>query len=236
MKEKWAQLKSRFEAFAMRERLLLASAAVAVLYLFWELLMFSPMNKEMEELVGRERAARQMIQAAEAEITVLNTIKGKDPNAELRREIADLNSKLDNLDQQLDTLAVGLVPAYTLPKIMHSMLSKTGKLTLEQLITLPPERLSLSGDVKKLQARAAAAAQPATDEPIQRGVSVYKHSVVLNLSGDFAAVVQYLRELEGSDWRFYWESLRYQVTDYPRANVRLRVFTLSSQRGVLDGA
>ncbi|MCR6653927.1 MAG: hypothetical protein NVV73_21640 [Cellvibrionaceae bacterium] len=227
MKEKWVLLKSRFEALAMRERLLIVGAVLALVYLLWEMLLVYPMTKEMQLLVARERVAKQQIQVTEAEITVLKNITSKDPNIELRQEIADLQAKLEGVDQQLDTLAVGLVPAHELPKIMHGILSKTGKLKIEQLITLPPEMLSLSGNVKKVEATSA--------EPVQKGASIYRHSVVLNLSGDFASVVQYLRELESGDWRFYWESLRYQVTEYPQAKVRLRVFTLSSQRGVLDG-
>lgn len=241
MKEKWGLLKNRFEAFAMRERLLIIGAAIALVYLLWEMLMFYPMNKEMQVLVARERVAKQVIQATEAEITVLKNITGKDPNLELRREIADLRSKLESLDLQLDTLAVGLVPAHTLPKIMHGILSKTGKLKIEQLTTLPPETLNLAADVKMQEVQPAApapAAQVAAPNPagtVQQGASIYRHSVILDLAGDFTSVVQYLRELESGDWRFYWESLRYQVTDYPQAKIRLRVFTLSSQRGVLDG-
>lgn len=230
MKEKWVLLKSRFECLAMRERLLIVGAVLALVYLLWEMLLVYPMTKEMQLLVARERVAKQQIQVTEAEITVLKNIISKDPNIVLRQEIADLQAKLESVDQQLDTLAVGLVPAHELPKIMHGILSKTGKLKIEQLITLPPEMLSLSGNVKKVEATSASV------EPVQKGASIYRHSVVLNLSGDFASVVQYLRELESGDWRFYWESLRYQVTEYPQAKVRLRVFTLSSQRGVLDGA
>lgn len=239
MKEKWGQLKNRFEAFAVRERLLLVGAAVALVYLLWEMLLFHPMAKEKQVLAARERVAQQAIQMTEAEITVLKNIASKDPNVALRQEIADLRARLNSLDQQLDTLAVGLVSAHTLPKVMHSILSKIGKLHIEQLITLPPETLNLSADVKKAEIQTAAVSsspvpQP-NAEPMEPGASVYRHSVVLNLSGDFAGIVQYLRELESSDWRFYWESLRYQVTEYPQAKIRLRVFTLSSQRGVLDG-
>jgi MSHA biogenesis protein MshJ len=239
MKEKWGQLKNRFEAFAMRERLLLVGAALALVYLLWEMLLFHPMAKEKQILVARERVAQQAIQMSEAEITVLKNIVSKDPNVALRQEIADLRARLNSLDQQLDTLAVGLVPAHTLPKVMHSILSKTGKLHIEQLITLPPETLNLSADVKKAEIPTAAVNSSPMPQPnaapVEQGASVYRHSVVLNLSGDFAGIVQYLRELESSDWRFYWESLRYQVTEYPQAKIRLRVFTLSSQRGVLDG-
>lgn len=233
MKEKWSLLKSRFESFEMRERLLIVGAVVALVYLLWDFLLLQPMGKEMQIIVARERVARQAIQTTEAEITVLQNIATKDPNIALRGEIEELRSKIASLDEQLDTLAVGLVPAQQLPKVMHNVLSKSGKLTIERLATLPPQEMALSAGVKAETPAAEAPADPV--EPVQQDVKIYKHSVVLNLTGDFAAVVQYLRELERSDWRFYWESLSYKVTSYPNAKIRIRVFTLSSQRGVLDG-
>lgn len=233
MKEKWSLLKSRFESFEMRERLLIVGAVVALVYLLWDFLLLQPMGKEMQIIVARERVARQAIQTTEAEITVLQNIATKDPNIALHGEIEELRSKIASLDEQLDTLAVGLVPAQQLPKVMHNVLSKSGKLTIERLATLPPQEMALSAGVKTETPAAEAQTDPV--EPVQQDVKIYKHSVVLNLTGDFAAVVQYLRELERSDWRFYWESLSYKVTSYPNAKIRIRVFTLSSQRGVLDG-
>lgn len=225
----------------MRERLLIVGVIVAVVYLLWDFVFFQSMAKEMQVLVARERVAKQAVQTTQAEITVLQSIAKKDPNIALRQEVNELRNKLSTLDQQLDTLAVGLVPAQQLPKIMHSVLRATGKLKLENLATLPPEELSLSADLKKADTSADAAKdqpnQPTgADESLQRDARIFKHSVVLNLSGDFTGAVQYLRTLEQSEWRFYWESLKYQVTNYPEAKIQLRVFTLSSQRGVLDGA
>jgi MSHA biogenesis protein MshJ len=232
MKEKWSLLKSRFEAFQMRERLLIVGAVVAVGYLLWDFLLLQPINKNMVIIEARERVARQAIQTTEAEVTVLQSISQKDPNIALRHEIGELERKLASLDQQLDALAVGLVPAQQLPKIMHEVLSKSGKLTIEHLATLPPQELALAR-AEKTEFTAADATTEAT--PVPRETKVYKHSVVLDVAGDFSGVVQYLRELERSDWRFYWEMLSYKVTSYPNAKVRIRVFTLSSQRGVLDG-
>lgn len=234
MKEKWILLKGRFESFEMRERLLIVGAAVAVIYLLWDFVLLQPMGKEMQIIEARERVARQAIQTTEAEVTVLQSIAKKDPNLGLRQEIEELRNKLTHLDTQLETLAVGLVPAEQLPKVMHGVLSKSGKLKVERLTTLPPQEVALS-TASRTAEPTGPGAETHTETATQKDVKIYRHSVVLDLSGDFSGVVNYLRELERSDWRFYWESLRYEVTSYPSAKVRMRVFTLSSQRGVLDG-
>lgn len=228
MKQKWMLLKNRFETLAARERLLVVGAIVAAVYLLWDLLLLQPIAKQKELFVARERVAQAALTASQAEVQVLSGLVRVDPNMELRREIQDLQNKLAQLDRELDKAEIGLVPAEALPKVMHGVLSKIGKLKIVNMVTLPPEQLSLSSNLQN----AVAEQGPAEEEA---GVKIFKHSVVLNLAGDFPSVVEYLKTLEQSDWRFYWDSLRYEVKNYPNADVRLRVFTLSTQRGVLDG-
>lgn len=241
MKEKWLLLKNRFEAFEKRERLLIIGAIVAVVYLLWDFIFFQPMAKDMQLFTARERVARQTIQTSRAEIQVLSGLVRTDPNIALHQEIADLREKLTILDRELANAAIGLVPAQALPKVMHSVLSNTGKLRMINMTTLPPEQIALPSEPGSLPATADGATNNSVTEAADgsttndSGVKLFKHAVILNLEGDFPAVVQYLKDLEESDWRFYWESLRYEVKRYPIAQVRLRVFTLSSQRGVLDG-
>ena len=240
MNDKWLELKNRFEAFELRERCLMVGAAAAVIYLLWDFILLQPIAKETKILLARERVAEQAIQTGEAEITVLTAVAKKDPNNELRRNLLELQDKLKQLDARLDTLATGLVAADKLPQVMHDVLRQTGKLKIASMTTLPPQEVVLSKDSEPTAAAAtASAAAPTTEtaaEPAMQSVKIYKHGVALNLVGDFSSAVQYLQTLEQGAWRFYWESLDYQVSQYPQAKIQLKVFTLSSQRGVLDGA
>lgn len=249
IKEKWQQLKNRFESFAVRERCLMVGAAAALIYLLWDFVILQPKDDAMKIMVARERVAQQALQTGEAEITVLTAVAKKDPNLELQRNLEELQEKLRELDSRLDTLSAGLVAAEKLPQVLHYVLLQTSGgtppgaaesarapkpngLTIASMATLPPEEVLL---------QQAEAAQPVTETaptetPALATVKIYKHGVDLKLTGDFAAAVRYLQALEQGQWRFYWESLQYEVTSYPRAEVQLKVFTLSSQRGVLDAS
>jgi MSHA biogenesis protein MshJ len=251
MKEKWLQLKSRYESFAIRERCLMVGAVAAVVYLLWDFVVLQPMAGEMKILVARERVANQALQTGEAEVNVLTAIAKKDPNIELKRNLQELQEKLRQLDSQLDTLSAGLVAAEKLPKVLHFVLQKSdvalisgvvqvsgvavrpsGGLTIASMATLPPEEVLLSKE-KTVAAVSTSEADPAA-APALETVKIYKHGVNLKLAGDFVSAVRYLQALEQSEWRFYWESLKYQVSSYPRAEIHLKVFTLSSQRGIFD--
>lgn len=235
MKEKWLQLKARFESFAVRERLLMVGAIAAVVYLLWDFVVLQPMNGELKILAARERVAKQALQTGEAEIAVLTAIAKKDPNLELTRNLQELQEKLRLLDSQLDTLSAGLVAAEKLPQVLHYVLREsgavreTGGLTIVSMATRPPEEVLLS---KEKEVAPTAEADPAA--PALETVKIYKHGVHLKMTGDFASAVRYLQALERGEWRFYWESLKYQVSRYPQAEIQLKVFTLSSQRGIFD--
>lgn len=239
MKAQWQRLKNRFEAFEIRERLLITAVLLAFVYLTWDIMILSGFRSHDQLLVARERVATQGIQALKAEQTVLTQVTLRDPNIEIQREIDELKEKLVQLDQELSHLAVGLIPARELPQVMHGILSQTGKLKLEKMTTLPPQEITLSGRHKNALVEAEkspgkrAAAQAGADQ--SSAIGIYKQTVVMDVVGDFTSIVEYLKALESSQWRFYWEALDYQVMQHPKAKVQIRVFTLSSERGLLDG-
>jgi len=242
MKEKWQQLKTRFESFAVRERCLMVGAIAAVIYLLWDFVLLQPMAEKMEILTARERVVKQALQTGEAELAVLSAIAQKDPDIELKRNLQELQEKLRQLDGQLDTLSAGLVAAQKLPQVLHYVLHESsavrdaGGLSIVSMATRPPEEIVLSKEKEvastpQVQTETeAAAAAPAVLETVK----IYKHGVNLKLTGDFVSAVRYLQALEQGEWRFYWESLKYQVSRYPQAEIQLTVFTLSSQRGIFD--
>jgi MSHA biogenesis protein MshJ len=60
---------------------------------------------------------------------------------------------------------------------------------------------------------------------------IYKHTVVLRVSGSYFELLDFLQILESSQWHFYWEQLDYRVTNYPNADILLRVYTLGAEKG-----
>jgi len=60
---------------------------------------------------------------------------------------------------------------------------------------------------------------------------VFKHAVVMQLSGGFFETKQFIEALEALPWRLYWDSLEYSVSQYPSAIITLQVYTLSTDEG-----
>lgn len=56
---------------------------------------------------------------------------------------------------------------------------------------------------------------------------IYKHGILIELRGSYAATLQYLRMLEKLPWKFYWEAMRFEIEDYPIAKITIIINTLS---------
>lgn len=58
---------------------------------------------------------------------------------------------------------------------------------------------------------------------------IYRHTYHLTLAGNYLSTYAYLKELETVEWRLFWNTLDYKVSDYPSAIIELEVFVLSEQ-------
>lgn len=219
MKAQWRLYSARFDALQMRERVLLSLSSLAVIYLLWDALLLGPLLEQRRHHDDRLAGLRQQLDSLQAEASGLAQSSRRDPDAGQKRLVENLRQQLSALEQQRSALSTGLVAAAQMPQILRQVLQGTGKLQLLSLQTLAVEELSLR--------------RPEGGEAV--GSGVYKHTVVLTLRGGYFEVVDYLRALEQLPWRFYWEQLAYQVEDYPDGRVDLHVYTLSAQKGMLDG-
>ncbi|BFM12069.1 type II secretion system protein GspM [Simiduia litorea] len=213
--------REKFEKLQTRERTLVLLVCLAVIYMIWSIAIGSQIDTRAKKLTTQLTESQVKLESQNIELAGLTLKQQQDPDLLLKQEALQLARDIEQLDQSLAAMSVGLVPAQELALILESVLLKTGELSLVSLQTLPIEELQLS------------AQQDEVNSPPTTGV--YRHAVQLTLKGGYFALNDYLLALEALPWRFYWDSLNYQVSAYPRAEIELRVYTLSTERGVVGG-
>ncbi len=57
--------------------------------------------------------------------------------------------------------------------------------------------------------------------------NAYKHGLRIEFQGDYLGTLEYIQELENLEWDFFWESLEFEVGEYPESRAAITVFTLS---------
>ena len=230
-------LQEKIDARNLRERGLLFVCALAVVFLLWNLLVQSSFAKQQQVLNKQLQDISSQRQTLDAQVASITLALATDPNLEQKNHIAQIKAEISELDNQLGSLTQGLVSADKLPQILQEVLTKMSRLTLLRVQTLPADELPLivAGDVDQQATPSIQAIQasPPTTKTTSQGAGVFKHSVVVRVSGSYFELLEFVRLLEVSEWRFYWEQLDYRVTRYPNADILLRVYTLSAEKGYL---
>lgn len=240
----WQRLDDKFSALKIREKLLVAGAILLLLYLVWDFAFASPMSKKHQLLVSRFDAANRELKVISAQEKVLVKALSNDPDAAKRREALRLERQLNEANKRLQAMSVGLLSAQQLPEVLHAVLLQSKQLELLGMQSLAPAKLELAKSEAVQEEdetdRAMSAAQEtafplANDNSVaeERIIGVYKNAVQLTLKGDYFSVVSYLQQLEKLPWRLYWDFIRYDVDEFPKAIVTLKVYTLSTEKGFL---
>lgn len=224
MKQLWQKYAELFDARIFRERVIIALCILAAVYFVWDFAVVQSLTEKRQILETRYKKADAEIKKLSAEERVLSQALLNNPNAKKQREIVQLNDRLNSLDEQIDELSVGLVPAKILPDILQDILLARSDLSLLGLHALKPEKLTLVG---------ASTEANNDSDVVQEDVGVFKHRVVLRVQGSYFSIQAYLAELEKSNWQFYWSALEYAVSSYPSAVAQIEVYTLSTEQGFI---
>ena len=244
MKHFWQRWQTYFDARPIREKIAVAALLLAAVYSLFFVLWLAPLNAQYEKLVADSTALSRELDSLTATEKVLTDGLRHDPTAAKAKQLEALQRQLDELDQSLASLSLGLIPAPQLPVVLRDVLRQRGQLALLSLQALPAQAIAL--DTPSAEGKNAAQHESENDDPEQGSsspqktapaapVHLYKHSVRVRFKGRYFDVQRYLAALENSEWRFYWENLEYRVVRYPHAEVTVDVFTLSLGKGVLGG-
>jgi MSHA biogenesis protein MshJ len=189
-----------FNARAMRERLLIFVALLALLLTVWDKLLMQPLRDVSRGLES---------EIAAVDVSATSVDDGSDPHRTALLRAGELQLRSEQLDSQIAGSARGFVPATRMIEVLHDVLRRQGGLSLVSIRNLP---------VRGLIPPAAADGPP---------VPPYVHSIELVIDGRYADIQAYVRELEALPWKFRWSLLELSTRQYPVNRVRLSLSTLS---------
>lgn len=221
LKQRWQDIQAKVDKLSMRERVLVLLGVIAIVYMIWDVVLFSPIADAKQKVDRDVAAMQQKIDALEDEEKTLLLALSADPDRELKQVRDQLQLQVQELDRELSELSAGLIPVEQLAAILQEVLTQTGVLKLQLLQTLPVEELQIT------------AVNETTENSYNASAGVYKHTVALTVKGQYFQLLEYLKKLEAMNWRFYWDELRFERDEYPNGIIYLKVYTLSTDEGLL---
>lgn len=228
--QSWLTINSKFEALNKRERWLVFGALLFVTYAVINALLLGPVLTKQKALFNEISADQAQALTLKQQLVILNSQNVTDPDAQNKQRIAELQSKLQQLEMQLSGMQTTLISPEKMPELLRSLLKKNGKLKLIELKTLPAIGLleNETSTANTVSTSAQNTAQtPATNEAKLES-PVFKHGVEITIEGRYLDLLDYVSDLEKMPWHVLWNKAELNANQHTRLNqLKLTVYTLS---------
>jgi MSHA biogenesis protein MshJ len=220
--QRMVPLMERFNQMSLRERGLIFGGSLVLTFMAWQILLMDPLAARAAVAQQKLAEAQQRAQAADAagEAVTLNPAL-----TALARDHA-MRERQASLEKELFAASSGYVPPNRMADVLRQLLVGRHGLRLIALRNLPAE--PLAAESKSAATGGAAAEKAAATTAADRGP--YVHPVEIELEGDYASVVGYLRSLEKLSLHLRWRELTVTAQKYPINRVRVEIATLSLSR------
>lgn len=221
LKTSWNKLAARYAAFSLRERRMVAAAAIIGPLLAGFTLLVEPQFLRAKGLRNAMEQQRMSLVDLKSQAATLQVQVQADPDAAKRAELTALQQRVATADERLKKLQGTLVPSEEMNQFLERLLARHASLRLVSLKTLPPE--SILGPLPGTDGRPAAARQ----------FDIYRHGVELRLEGGYLDLLAYLDQLEKADRKILWGTLQLSVVEYPKSQLTITLYTLGSDKAWL---
>ncbi len=200
------KLLEKFDNLTIREKWLVALTVFALLVASWYQFFYMNIVQEQTEYEHQLTDIEMQLLTQQQKALELKNRGTNDSETPKRKQLQELKTQYQSLHEQIYLPDKRLVHPTVMTKALSDLLKQHEQLTLIKLDTFPPKPLEL----------------------------LYEHGIELRFSGNYLATLAYLKAVEAMPWRFFWDNIDYRVTDYPMAEITLRVHTLSLEKSWLD--
>ncbi len=221
------KLKSWFAALNKREQRLIIGTLFGVPLFVFVQLIFLPGLKKQTALERQVQQLEQDNTVLQSQVLEMSLLAQKDPDADNRKRLEQLQQEIARFDQRLQENLSGLVPPAQMPGLLRSMLKQRTGLTLISMENGQPQAINLAPMPQKGEAKEATAPPE---------VVLYRHPLHLELQGGYLDMLAYLQDLRQLPHRLFWHGLHIEMGEgYPQARIQVDVYTLSLEKGWISG-
>jgi MSHA biogenesis protein MshJ len=200
-------LESWFDGRPMRERAVLAAAAIVVTGLLLEGLWWGPQRERAGAAEADVTLLVEQKSTLAAELGQLEEREALDPDSAIRAQLDLLSGKITVLDQRLQAQTLQILAPEQMPAVLRDLIRTVEGLRITAVRSESPQRLVNSAE---------------DNLPV-----LYRHGLVIDLEGDYLGLLDCVRKLEALPWRLYWLGMEVRAHGMAPGEFRLHVYTVS---------
>lgn len=221
LKTRWQEIDKKFIALSLRERAMVAIAALAFVAYVGNALWVTPIFSRSQQLAKLTVQQEKELLALQTQLEALQVQVAIDPNAPFRQQQGEIRRQMGELDQRMKRYEAAMVPPEQMGPLLSNLLRQAKGVQLLSLKTLPVDAI--------LKAKTNEAGLPVPPK-----VNMYKHGYELKLEGSYLELTNYLVELEAQPQQLLWQRAVMAVGEYPKATLTLTFYSLSLDKDWLS--
>lgn len=229
MSELWKNYSTKFLAITPREQyLILFTGLVAIVFIGFTLFV----DEKLTQITQVKKQLRQVTlsnKTANSTINILQQSLAQNPNVSIQKQITQYESKLQSVDNELLLLTTDLINPIQMRIALVDLLKTQKNVALLSFEVFPAQEVIVSSPEQQAQ-KLSENIDINEDEVSESSLTLYKHGIKIKLKGRYFALKNYLYQLENLDWKFFWQSFDYQLTEYPNSELTLEMYSLSTTK------
>lgn len=228
----WLTYSEKFNNTTPREQyLIIASGLVAIIFVLYSLFLDEAIQS-IEKYNQQISNIEQDIESKSNSIQVLEQALREDPNVALQKELSQYQAKLGNVDEKLLALTSDLIDPiqmrYALIKLLK--LQKGVKLLSFEVLPAKPVTENKAEPEKTVQTITTETVKESIEQSTPKQLRLYRHGIKIKLQGQYFELKDYLTQLEGLSWKFFWQEFDYQLKAYPVSELEIEIYSLSTSQ------
>ncbi len=224
----WLAYSEKFSNTTAREQyLIIATGLVAIVFILYSVFLDAPFQR-IEQLHAQISQTQQSNQNNKNSIQMLEQALLEDPNVALRKELSQYQAKLGEIDEQLLSLTSDLIDPIQMRYALIKLLKLQKGVKLLSFEVLPARAVTKSNvesndkpDNNKIQ-------RTSVEQAETKQLRLYRHGIKIKLQGQYFQLRDYLSQLEGMSWKFFWQEFDYQLIAYPVSELEVEIYSLST--------
>lgn len=214
IKQKIDTIEAKVNALTMRERVLLLLTSLVVLFVIWNSFIFDYLLASDQAIQENATRIQDQISRLQGQIDSLSNVIGRDPTSTLLAQARELRKKNGEGQEKISDQTKKMISPKDMVQVVKKLIAQSEGLNLISLSSLESKPVLETQKGKS---------------PLQ----VYSHGISLVLNGDFFTTLKFLELAEQQPYKMLWESLSYQVEEYPKATIEISIRTLGLEKGLI---
>jgi MSHA biogenesis protein MshJ len=234
MNNYWKKFANKIDALSLRDRVILFLIMSVMAVMLVNTIILDPQFAKQKQLSEKIKRDELQISNYRLENEQLNIAGKFDPDVQAKNRLLELKNLLNSAELDVTKLQKNLVKPEHMDRLLEGILKRSKGLQLVSMESLPVLNLMDKQESKDESKPESSASTSAVQVATPKEHGVYKHEVELVLEGKYLDMLAYMQTLESMPQQLYWSESEMQVLEYPKARLRLRLFTLSLEKSWLN--